>query len=148
MMLLEYVFSFWYCSEEYYSVIFTFCLTQVLRQSVLQNIKRKCIWHTIKSKILVGSSDPAKWIGHKYETRYAYLFMVLLCYLQELIGSLKSLGSDITIETSKKFAIKTKTLKYGAEKYVSKILLHSKWNGIKHFSFSNCTSSAQTISPI
>jgi hypothetical protein len=76
--------------------------------------------------------------------------MVLLCYLQELIGSLKSLGSDITIEieTSKKFAIKTKTLKYGAEKYVSKILLHSKWNGIKHFSFSNCASSARTISPI
>jgi hypothetical protein len=26
--------------------------------------------------------------------------------------------------------------------------LNSKWNGIKHFSFSNCASSAQTISPI
>jgi hypothetical protein len=69
--------------------------------------------------------------------------MVLLCYLQELISSLESLGPDITIETSKKFAIKT-----NAEKYVSKTLLHSKWNGIKHFSFSNCASSAQTISPI
>jgi hypothetical protein len=42
---LEYVFSFWYYPEEYYSVIFSFCLIQVLRQSVLQNIKKIHVAH-------------------------------------------------------------------------------------------------------